>query len=87
MKRTGRILLLPLVVLGVPEPLLAQCALCRDAVASSPPEVREAMSYAIIGLALTPYAVAALAAWVISPGVRREIRSRLRVFRTAGRSR
>jgi len=36
------------------------------------------MNSAIIGLALTPYGVAALAAWTLSPRVRREVLSRLR---------
>lgn len=66
-----------LFIVLLPDPVWAQCSLCRDAVASSPPAVREAMNYAIIGLALTPYGVAALAAWVLSPWVRREALSRL----------
>jgi hypothetical protein len=70
-------------------PAAAQCALCRDAVASSSSETREAMNYAIIGLALTPYGVAALAAWVLSPAVREQVRSRMRRWRAfaKGRSR
>lgn len=53
-----------------PESAFAQCAMCRDAVASSSSETRTAMNYAIIGLALTPYGVAAMAAWALSPAVR-----------------
>lgn len=64
-----------------PDPAFAQCAMCRDAVASSSPATREAMNYAIIGLAAAPYGIAALAAWVLSPTVRRELRSRIRRFR------
>ena len=58
-----------LVLLG-PEGAFAQCAMCRDAVASSSSETRTAMNYAIVGLALTPYGVAAMAAWSLSPTVR-----------------
>ena len=72
------------VVLLAPDPVLAQCALCRDAAASSSPLTREAMNYAIIGLALTPYGVAALAAWVLSPAVRKGVRSRLRRLSARG---
>ena len=60
-----------------PEAALAQCALCRDAVASSTSETREAMNYAIIGLAFAPYGVAAFAAWTLSPKVREHVRARL----------
>lgn len=59
---------------------IAQCSLCRDAVAASSSQTREAMNYAIIGLAFAPYGVAALAAWTISPAVRaraREVLKRL----------
>ena len=56
----------------------AQCALCRDAVAATSSETREAMNYAIIGLAFTPYVVAALAAWTLSPAVRAFVRDRLK---------
>ena len=56
----------------------AQCALCRDAVAASSTETREAMNYAIIGLALTPYGVAAAAAWALFPSLRAFVRTRLR---------
>ena len=58
-----------LVLLG-PESAFAQCAMCRDAAASSSSETRTAMNYAIVGLALTPYGVAAMAAWSLSPTVR-----------------
>jgi hypothetical protein len=57
---------------------VAQCALCRDAVASSSTQTREAMNYAIIGLAAAPYGVAALAAWTLSPTVRARVREALR---------
>lgn len=59
-----------LLVLAAPESAFAQCAMCRDAVASSSSETRAAMNYAIVGLALTPYGVAAMAAWALSPTVR-----------------
>jgi len=67
-----------------PDTTFAQCALCRDAVAAAPSATREAMNYAIIGLAFTPYVVAALAAWTLSPAVRGYVRSRLR--RLSGRA-
>ena len=38
------------------------------------------MNYAIIGLAFTPYVVAALAAWTLSPAVRAFVRGRLKSF-------
>ena len=57
-------------VLAGPESAVAQCAMCRDAVASSSSETRTAMNYAIVGLALTPYGVAAMAAWTLSPTLR-----------------
>ena len=57
---------------------IAQCSLCRDAVAASSPQTREAMNYAIIGLAMAPYGVAALAAWTLSPAVRAGLRARLK---------
>ena len=57
---------------------IAQCSMCRDAVAASSSETREAMNYAIIGLAFAPYGVAALAAWTLSPGLRSHVRARLR---------
>ena len=53
----------------------AQCALCRDAIAASPPQTREAMNYAIIGLAFAPYGVAAVAVWALSPSVRASVRA------------
>jgi hypothetical protein len=44
------------------------------------------MNYAIIGLALTPYGIAALAAWALSPGLREAVRTRLgRLTKRAGR--
>ena len=70
----------------LPEVTLAQCAMCRDAVAASSTETREAMNLAIIGLALAPYSVAALAAWALLPGVRLRVRAVLArlVFRKVG---
>lgn len=65
----GAAALAVLALLG-PDSAFAQCAMCRDAVASSSAETRTAMNYAIIGLALTPYGVAAMAAWALSPTVR-----------------
>ena len=62
---------LAVMVCFAPEAALAQCALCRDAVAAAPPQLREAMNYAIIGLALAPYAIALVAAWTLSPGFRK----------------
>lgn len=59
-----------LLVLTGPENAFAQCAMCRDAVASSSSDTRTAMNYAIVGLALTPYGVVAMAAWTLSPAVR-----------------
>ena len=59
-----------------PEPAFAQCALCRDAVNAAPAQVREAMNYAIIGLALAPYGIALAAAWILSPELRAYIRAR-----------
>ncbi len=69
-----------LLLLLAPHLSLAQCSLCRDAVASSSVETREAMNYAIIGLALAPYGVAAMAVWALSPTVRARVRARLRGF-------
>jgi hypothetical protein len=66
-----------LALLGAP-PVLAQCALCRDAAASAPPGTREAMNVAIIGLAMAPYVVGAFAAWMLLPGLRARIRARFR---------
>jgi hypothetical protein len=57
-------------VLAGPESAFAQCAMCRDAVAASSSQTRTAMNYAIVGLALTPYGVAVMAAWALSPTVR-----------------
>ena len=78
-----------LLLLLAPALALAQCSLCRDAVASSSVETREAMNYAIIGLAFAPYGVAAMAVWALSPTVRARVRSRLERFRAsnAGASR
>ena len=59
---------------------VAQCALCRDAVAASSTQTREAMNYAIIGLAAAPYGVAALAAWTLSPAVRARVREGLKLL-------
>lgn len=56
----------------------AQCAMCRDTAAAAPTETREALNYAIIGLAFTPYGVAAAAAWLLSPAFRSRVRSGLR---------
>lgn len=67
---------LVLVICLLPGSLSAQCALCRDAVAAAGPHVREAMNYAIVGLALAPYFVAFAAAWALSPGLRTFVRSR-----------
>lgn len=64
--------------LAGPSDAAAQCSLCRDAVASSPPQIREAMNYAIIGLAFAPYGVAALAAWTLSPALRAQVRARVK---------
>lgn len=63
-----------------PDGALAQCSMCRDAVASSSSQTREAVNYAIMGLAFAPYGVAALAAWTLSPAVRAGVRARLRRF-------
>ena len=59
-----------------PDPAFAQCALCRDAVNAAPAQVREAMNYAIVGLALAPYGVALAAAWILSPDLRANVRAR-----------
>ncbi|MEO8500739.1 MAG: hypothetical protein ABI565_07475 [Vicinamibacteria bacterium] len=66
-----------LCVLG-PGAVLAQCSMCKDAVAAAPSATREAMNYAIIGLAFAPYGIAALAAWTLSPAVRTFVRGRFR---------
>lgn len=65
-------------LLGGPGAALAQCALCRDAVAASSAETREAMNYAILGLAFAPYGVAAVAALALSPSVRAYVRARVK---------
>lgn len=65
-----------LAALMSPGNLWAQCALCRDAVAASSDQTREAMNYAIVGLAFMPYVVGAVAAWLVSPA----LRSRARVW-------
>lgn len=68
---------------------IAQCALCRDAVAAASAETREAMNYAILGLAFAPYGVAAVAAWALFPSVRAAVRARvkrLKVRNTGGQS-
>ena len=59
----------------------AQCSLCRDAVSSADPKTREAMNYAIVGLAFAPYGIGALAAFAVSPKLRRHVRERLGAFR------
>ena len=67
----------------------AQCALCRDAVAASSVETREAFNAAIIGLALAPYGIALIAAFALSPAFRAFIRLlllRLRASMTGERS-
>jgi len=58
----------------------AQCALCRDAVTASSSQTREAMNYAILGLAAAPYGVVALAAWALSPAIRQRVRASLKRF-------
>ena len=59
---------------------LAQCSLCVDAVAASPQKTREAMNYAILGLAIAPYGVGAMATWFASPGLRAWMRERARAL-------
>lgn len=66
-----------LALLAGPASTLAQCSLCRDALAASSSETREAMNYAIIGLAFAPYVIAAMAAWALSPAVRAQVKERL----------
>ena len=56
----------------------AQCAMCREAASSAPTATREALNYAIIGLAFTPYGIAAAAAWALSPAFRSRVRGGLR---------
>ncbi len=80
---------LALVVCFLPGPALAQCALCRDAVTAAAPHVREAMNYAIVGLAFAPYFIAVVAAWTLSPGFRTYVRGqfkRLTFGRTGSRA-
>ena len=67
-----------LVLLALSADAIAQCSMCRDAVAASSTQTREAMNYAIIGLAFAPYGVAAIAAWTLSPTVRARVRERLK---------
>lgn len=69
---------LTLLVCFLPGPALAQCALCRDAVAAAAPHVREAMNHAIVGLAFAPYLIAFAAAWALSPGFRRFVRGQFK---------
>ncbi|MEO8362197.1 MAG: hypothetical protein ABI672_19375 [Vicinamibacteria bacterium] len=68
-----------------PETALAQCAMCRDAVAAAPAQTRQAMNYAIMGLAAAPYGIGALAAWLAFPALRTSlrayVRARLQTFR------
>jgi hypothetical protein len=82
----GKVILGAAVFFVMPEVAQAQCAMCRDAVAASSTETREAMNFAIIGLALAPYGVAAAAAWALFPGVRLRVRALLArlVFRRVG---
>lgn len=63
----------------------AQCAMCRDSAAAAPTATREALNYAIIGLAFTPYGVAAAAAWALSPAFRSRIRGGLKRLRLSSR--
>lgn len=74
----GLLGLAALVLLAGPSGALAQCSMCRDAVAASSMQTRVAMNYAIIGLAFAPYGVAALAVWTLSPALRAGVRERLR---------
>ena len=76
--RAGPASLAALAFLAGSTDAIAQCSLCRDAVAASSSQTREAMNYAIIGLAFAPYGVAALAAWTLSPALRAGVRARLR---------
>ena len=83
----GRSLVPSRVVMGVgavmvvlsAEPALAQCAMCAQAAAASPVETREALNYAILGMAMAPYAVAAVAAWAAFPTLREHVLVRLRL--------
>jgi hypothetical protein len=70
-----------LLALLAPPAVLAQCSLCREAVASTTPQTREAINVAIIGLALTPFGVAAAAAWALSSALRARVREGLTYVR------
>ncbi|HQZ16162.1 MAG TPA: hypothetical protein PKU70_07160 [Vicinamibacteria bacterium] len=76
----GLLGLAALALLAGPTGAFAQCSLCRDAVTASSTQTREAMNYAIIGLAFAPYGVAALAAWTLSPAVRARVKEGLKRF-------
>lgn len=65
-------------------PAAAQCALCRDAVAASSAETREAFNYAILGLAFAPYGIAGIAAFAVSPALRAFVRARFARLRLKG---
>jgi hypothetical protein len=80
LRRAGLLGAAALLLVLAPGLSLAQCSLCRDAVASSSAETREAMNYAIIGLAFAPYGVAAMAVWALSPTVRARVRARFKRF-------
>ena len=71
----NRALLAVLLTLGDAALALAQCALCRDAAEAASPQTRAAMNVAIIGLALAPYAVGGLAAWILLPALRVRVRA------------
>ncbi len=73
--RAGSVIALLALGFLAPEAAWAQCSMCREAAGSSSTETREALNYAIIGLAFTPYGVAALAAWTISPAFRAWLRA------------
>lgn len=75
--RLASLAIAALLLLAAPE-ASAQCAMCREAAASAPTATREALNYAIIGLAFTPYGVAAAAAWLLSPAFRNRVRGGLR---------
>lgn len=67
-----------------PETAWAQCALCREAVASSSQKTREAMNHAVIALAFAPYLTALLAIWVGSPALRGRVRDWFKKRATRG---
>ena len=71
----NRVRLFALIALGDAASAFAQCAMCRDAAAAASPQTREAMNLAIIGLAFAPYAVGALAAWILLPALRVRVRA------------